>query len=341
LWHYKAMKKNIVLAAAALSAVLVILSGCSGKKNNEVLHVYSIIHEEETEALCNLFTEKTGIKVEYLRATTGELVNRVISEKASPQADVLLGGASNYHINLAKEGCLESYASPVAKNFPAYAKSTDNTWTGFCVLTLGIGVNKARFAEKFPGVPYPATWEDLVNPVFKDEIVMTNPVASSTAYLFVQNQLQRLGWDAGWEYLFALSQLVGQFPDSGSAPPKLIGTGEYAVGVAYLHALTKYNAQGFDIQLVAPKDSVGDVDCVSIIKNTKNISAAKKFVDFILSAEAETLMSSIDFTIPVNSEAKAPAGAIPVSEISLIDYDAKKASSEKDAVIAKWTELVK
>ncbi|MCQ2585266.1 MAG: ABC transporter substrate-binding protein [Treponema sp.] len=335
------MKRIVFVVAAALSSALVLLSGCSGKKQNKVVHVYSIIHEEETEALCNLFTEKTGIKVEYLRATTGELVNRILTEKSAPQADILLGGASNYHINLSNEGCLEPYASALAKDIPSYAKSADNTWTGFCVLTLGIGVNKARFAEKFPGAAYPATWEDLTNPVFKDEIVMTNPAASSTAYLFVQNQLQRLGWDAGWDYLASLSQLVGQFPDSGSAPPKLIGTGEYALGVAYLHALTKYNAQGFDIQLVAPKDSVGDVDCVSIMKNCSNLDGAKKFVDFILSAEAETLMSSIDFTIPVNKDAVAPAGAIPVSEISLIDYDAKLASSQKDEVIARWTELVK
>lgn len=337
------MKKiiNVVFVFSSICVLLSGFTGCSKKKTDDVLHVYSIIHEEETEALCNLFTAKTGIKVDYLKAATGELVNRIITEKSAPQADVLLGGASNYHINLSKEGCLSEYVSPVAENIPDYAKSADNTWTGFCVLTLGIGVNKARFAEKFPGMEYPKTWEDLVNPAFNGEIVMTNPVASSTAYLFVQNQLQRLGWDEGWNYLSALSQLVGQFPDSGSAPPKLVGTGEYALGVAYLHALSKYNAQGFDIQLVSPKDSVGDVDCVSIMKNCANEKAARKFVDFILSAEAETLMSSIDFTIPVNSEASAPDGAIPISEISLIDYDAKKASDEKDAVIAKWTELVK
>ena len=103
------MKKISFIVAAALSSALVLLSGCSGKKQNNVIHVYSIIHEEETEALCNLFTEKTGIKVEYLRATTGELVNRILTEKSAPQADVLLGGASNYHINLSAEGCLESY----------------------------------------------------------------------------------------------------------------------------------------------------------------------------------------------------------------------------------------
>lgn len=313
--------------------------GCS--KNKKSLQIYSIIHEEETVALTNLFTEKTGIPVLFLRASTGELVNRVIAEKENPKADVLLGGATNYHIQADEAGALESYLSPNAKGLPSYALSKDNTWTGFCVLSLGIGINKTRFAEKFPGVEYPKTWDDLINPLFKDEIVLTNPVASSTAYLFVQNQLQRLGWENGWKYLLSLAPLVGQFPDSGSAPAKLLGTGEYSIGVSYLHAISKYQADGFDLIPVAPPKTVGDVDCVSIMKNTKNLESAKKFVDFMLSKEAQELMSSIDFTVPVNPDAKGAKGAVSVDELDLIDYDSKKAAEQKDEVLAIWSMNVK
>lgn len=330
------MKKILFLIAAIVSLSLV-----SCAKSTQELRVYSIIHDEETEALTKLFTEKTGIPVSYLRATTGELVNRVIAEKDDPQADILLGGASSYHIQADKEGALESYASPLAKNLPSYAVSSDNTWTGFCVLLLGIGVNEKRFNEKFPDIPVPASWDSLLNPDFKGEIVMTNPVASSTGYLFVQNQLQRLGDEKGWEYLISLSKNVGQFPDSGSAPAKLLGTGEYALGISYLHAIAKYKAQGFELLSVAPPQSAGDIDCVSIMKNSKNLNSAKKFVDFILSKEAQDLMSSITFTTPVNPESVAPEGAVHISDIDLIDYDAKKASAEKNEVLAKWTKEVK
>ncbi|WP_296331803.1 ABC transporter substrate-binding protein [uncultured Treponema sp.] len=333
------MKKTIILITAALFASLA-LAGCQ-KKNTQELRVYSIIHDEETEALTKLFTEKTGIPVSYLRATTGELVNRVITEKNDPLADILLGGASSYHIQADKEGALESYASPLAKNLPSYAVAQDNTWTGFCVLTLGIGINEARYAEKFPGLKIPASWDDLTNPAFKGEIVLTNPSASSTGYLFVQNQLQRLGKEKGWDYLLALTKNVGQFPDSGSAPAKLLGTGEYAIGVSYLHALAKYNAQGFNVRPIAPPKSVGDVDCVSIMKNTKNLAAAKKFVDFILSVEAQELMSQFTFTTPVNPQAKAVKGSIPIADIDLINYDVQKASSEKAEVLDKWVKSVK
>lgn len=330
------MKKIIFAVIAAIS---VLFSSCSSK--NEELKVYSIIHDEETQALCNLFTQRTGIPVKYIRATTGELVNRVIAEKDDPVADVLLGGASSYHIQADKEGALETYVSPAADNIPSFAKSENNTWTGFCVLTLGIGINQDNFDKKFPGVPVPQTWDDLANPVFNKEIVLTNPLASSTAYLFVQNQLQRLGEEEGWKYLLKLASLVGQFPDSGSAPAKFIGSGEYTLGVSYLHALTKYKSQGFNITLVAPPKSAGDVDCISILKNTKNLKAAHQFVDFILSREAQELMSSLDFTIPVNPEAKAAEGSIPVTQLDLIDYDSAKAGSEKDKVLDYWNKNVR
>lgn len=318
-------------------------SGCrkKGASVSGELKIYSIIHEEETLALTKLFTEKTNIPAIFLRSSTGELVNRVIAEENNPQADVLLGGASSYHIQLAKENALEVYKSSEAEKFPDYAVAPDNTWTGFCVLTLGIGINEERYAKKFPNIPAPASWEDLLNPAYKGEIVLTNPTASSTAYLFVQNQLQRLGWDEGWNYLLSLASLVGQFPDSGSAPAKLIGTGEYALCVSYIHAIAKYKAEGFKVSMIAPKFTAGDVDCVSIMKNAKNLDAAKKFVDFMLSAEAQELMSSVDFTIPVNPDAKVAEGSVPVSSLVLINYDVKKASEQKDEVLKKWYEEVK
>ena len=334
-------KLPIILVCLLCIGIAGFFCSCSGKSDELELNIYSIIHEEETIALTQLFTEKTGIKVSYLRASTGELVNRVITEKDNPQADILLGGASSYHIQADKEGALEKYVSPAVKNLPEYAVSPAGTWTGFCVLTLGIGINEERYAKKFAGIPEPKTWEDLLNPAYKGEIVLTNPVASSTAYLFVQDQLQRLGWDKGWEYLLTLAPLVGQFPDSGSAPAKLIGTGEYTLGVSYIHALAKYKAEGFKVKMIAPPKSVGDVDCISIMKNAKNMEAAKKFVDFMLSKEAQELMSSIDFTIPVNPQAVGAEGSVPVSSLDLIDYNVQKASEQKDEVLKKWTLEVK
>lgn len=336
--------KKVSLFIAALCVVA--FAGCNSKSDanssdSSELKIYSIIDEEETLALTELFTQKTGIKTNFLRASTGELVNRVLTEKNDPQADILLGGASSYHIKADAEGALETYESPLAQGLPSYAVSKDGTWTGFCVLTLGIGINNSLYKEKFPSLPLPQTWDDLLRPEYKGEVVLTNPVSSSTAYLFVQNQLQRLGQDKGWEYLLNLVPLVGQFPDSGSAPAKLICTGEYPIGISFTHELARLKTEGYDVELVAPPKTAGDVDCISIMKNSKNLDAAKKFVDFMLSPEAQELMCKISFATPVNPNAKRVPGTVGIESLDLIDYDVNAASSQKDAVLTKWSKEVK
>lgn len=334
------MKRLIQFAVAACLSVFM-LTGCSKTSADEVL-LYSVINDEETQALCDLFTENTGIAVRFLRASSGELVNRVIAESSRPQADILLGGSSSFHIDAAEKGALASYFSPAAENFPEFAKSSDGTWHGICVLALGIGVNEKRFSEKLgAAAEIPATWDDLLNPAFADEIVMTDPAASSTAYLFVQNQLQRLGWDSGWEYLSKLSELVGQFPSSGGAPPKLTGTGEYAVCIAYIHALSKFQRQGFPVRIIAPPQSAGEIDAVSILKGCPNEKNARKFVDFMLSVPAQELFAEMSCSVPVNPDAAPPSAGIDISGIDLIDYNAALAGKQRDEVLKRWQNLVK
>jgi iron(III) transport system substrate-binding protein len=305
------------------------------------LLVYSVINEDATKALAELFTRKTGVKVDFFRAATGELVNRVIAEKEAPQADVFLGGAESQHIAIAGAGALDSYIPASTPGIPAYTRAEDGSWTGFCVLILGIGINEQRFKEKFPGKAYPQTWDELNDPAFKGELVFNDPSASSTGYLFLQSQLQRLGETQGWAYLKSLASLAGQFPPSGSAPPRLIGTGEYSICVAYVHAMQTYVAQGHPVKILAPPKTVGEIDAVSIIKGGPNRLNARKFVDFMLSKEAQELFLSFSPAIPVNPEAKQGEGAISIDKLDLLDYDSGLAGSQRDAALARWQQEVK
>jgi iron(III) transport system substrate-binding protein len=300
------------------------------------LLIYSVLNEDHTVVLIELFTKQTGIKVDYLRAATGELVNRVKAEQSNPQADILIGGDSSNHISAAESGALDVYTSDAVPSIPAYSRAADGTWSGFSVLTLGIGINEQRFKEKYPGKAYPATWDDLNDPAYKDELIFTDPVASSTGYLFLQNQLQRLGDDRGWDYFKRLTPLAAQLPASGGAPPRLIGTGEFTVAVAYVHALQQYVAQGYPVKIIVPPKTVASFDAISIIKGGPNRLNARRFVDFILSKEAQELFASLSYTIPVNPDAKPLEGSISVDKLDLLDYDSELAGSQRDAVLARW-----
>jgi iron(III) transport system substrate-binding protein len=150
--------------------------------------------------------------------------------------------------------------------------------------------------------------------------VVTDPVASSTAYLFVQLQLQRSG-GGGLGLPRALAPLVGQFPSSGGAPPQLVGTGEYTLGVAFVHALARYRAQGFPVTLIVPPATAGEVGAVSIIAGGPNPENARRFVDFILSAEAQQAFVDQSLTTALHPDVVAPAAAVPFDAFDLIDYD--------------------
>jgi len=304
------------------------------------LLVYAVVNQDDAELLTDMFRERTGIDVRFLRGSTGELVARVIAERAAPQADVLLGGASSLHIAIRDEGALAAYRSPEADVLGAGMRDPEGYWTGFYLTALGIGVNAARFDQRFPDVPRPATWEDLLDPRFAGEIVMTDPVASSTAYLFLQLHLQRLGSEAGWAYLERLAPLVGQFPSSGGAPPQLVGTGEYSLGVAFVHALARYRDQGFPVELIVPSGTVGEVGAVSIIAGGPNLAAAQRFVDFVLSAEAQQAFVNQSLTTALHPDVIAPAAALPFSSFELIEYDPQRAGAERDAVLRRWQSVV-
>jgi iron(III) transport system substrate-binding protein len=305
------------------------------------LSVYAVVNQQEAQLFADLFKKETGIEVQFLRAATGDLLNRVAAEKSAPQADILLGGASTLHLGLAAKGVLAVYKSPVAATLPDYAQDPDGHWTGFYITTLGIGVNETRFKQKFGNTPVPKTWDDLVNPAFKGEIVLTDPAASSTAYLFVQTQLQRLGWDAGWAYLGKLAPLVGQFPSSGGAPPQLVGSGEYSIGVAFVHALADYKAKGFPIQLIVPPKTSGEIGAVSIIAGGPNPANAKKFVDFVLSPAAQQAFVNLSLTTPLNPAVSAPSTGVNSKTLDLQKFDAALAATQRDAVLAQWQKVVK
>ncbi len=302
--------------------------------------IYAIINEQDAGALADLFEEQTGLAPTVLRGSTGEIIARVLAEQANPQADIVLGGPSTLHITLKDEGASEPHQLPDGLELPAGAYDAEGYWTGWHTTALGLGINTQRFEARYPGSDLPGSWEDLLHGQYRGEIVVTDPVASSTAYLFVQLQLQRLGWDAGWDYLTELSTMVGQFPSSGAAPAQLVTAGEYTIGVSYVHALARNIAEGAPLAIVVPPGTAGEIGSVSVVAGGPNSEAAHQFVDFILSPEAQQLFTDRSLTAPLHPDVVLPDGVFSAADIELIDFDSEVAASQRDEVLNTWSELV-
>ena len=174
---------------------------------------------------------------------------------------------------------------------------------------------------------------------------MANPNSSGTAYTTLATMVQLKGEDAGFDYMKGLHKNINQYTKSGSAPIKSAGRGENTVGIVFMHDAVAQAVAGFPIKVVAPCEGTGyEIGSMSIIKGARNMEEAKKFYDWALTAEAQTLALQVNaFQVPSNKGAKTSPKAPNLADIKLIDYDFKKygSSDERKRLLKKWDDEVK
>ncbi len=162
-----------------LIAVLVALSPACKRGGREVV-VYTSVDQVFSEPVFKEFERQSGIAVRAVFDTeetksTGVL-NRLIAEASSPQADVFWSGDPVRPFLLVKRGLAESYVSPSAMGIPAAFKAADGTWTGFAARVRVLLVNKNRAAQS----ERPKSIKDLTNPRWKGQVAIANPLFGTT-----------------------------------------------------------------------------------------------------------------------------------------------------------------
>ncbi len=332
------MKKLIVglLILTSLSFPLF----AQGQTEDEQLTVYAGMEESHGAKVCQAFEAETGIKTSYVRMSGGEIFARIKAEKENPQASVWYGGGSLTFIEADKLGLLEHYVSPVAANFPDQFKDKNGAWTGIYSGYLGFYGDKEWFDEN--NLELPKTWDELLNPAFKGEIVMAHPGSSSTAYNVLVTILQLKGEKEGWEYLNKLHQNIRQYTKSGSGGGRMVQLHETGLTIGYLHDAIAFKREGYDhIIMTAPEDGTGyEVGAVGIIKNSPNQGAAKKFVDFVLSAEVQEIGQTVNaLQFLTNPDAVPPVEAQQLKGTKLIVQDDEWAGANRTAFVERFNDL--
>ena len=251
----------------------------------EVVVYTSLENDEVVEYLKQAKADMPDLEVKWIRLSTGDLGARMVAEKDNPQADVIWGWAVTNMIPFAKQGLIEPYAPKGAEKIPAQFKDKDHHWVAIDLYMAAFCVNTDVAKKK--NLPIPTSWEDLLNPVYKGEIVMPNPASSGTGYLQISGILQMKGEEAGWEFLKKLDKNVAQYIKSGSRPAKVAAAGEYAIGLSFEFAIAKLSEQGSPVKLVIPKEGAGyELEANALMKGAKRPEAGKRFLDWAISENA-------------------------------------------------------
>ncbi|MEQ9326245.1 MAG: ABC transporter substrate-binding protein [Rhodospirillales bacterium] len=311
------------------------------------LNFYCSAQEEWCQVMAKEFEKASGISVSMSRKSSGETFAQVKAESRNPKGDVWWGGTGDPHLQAAEEDLTEPYVSPMRGELNDWAisqaKAAGDRTIGIYSGALGYGYNEELLKKN--NLPAPTCWADLLKPEFKGHVQMANPNSSGTAYTTLATMVQLKGEDAGFDYMKGLHKNINQYTKSGSAPIKSAGRGENTVGIVFMHDAVAQAVAGFPIKVVAPCEGTGyEIGSMSIIKGARNMEEAKKFYDWALTAEAQTLALQVNaFQVPSNKGAKTSPKAPNLADIKLIDYDFKKygSSDERKRLLKKWDDEVK
>jgi iron(III) transport system substrate-binding protein len=157
--------------------------------------------------------------------------------------------------------------------------------------------------------------------------------------------VQLMGEDKAFDYLKALHKNINQYTKSGAAPARAAATGESLVGITFQHDAVVQAIGGAPVKIVSPCEGTGyEIGSMSIVKGAKNMENAKKWYDWALSPEAQSIgaQAKVSYQVPSNKSASAPPQAPKLAEIKLINYDFVKygSSAERSRLLTKWDKEV-
>ncbi|MFD1199871.1 putative 2-aminoethylphosphonate ABC transporter substrate-binding protein [Brucella gallinifaecis] len=303
------------------------------------LVVYTTLEKEQLAPYAAAFTkDNPDISITWLRESPGILVARVLAEKQNLQADVFWGIPLTNLLSFEKDDLLMSYRPAGAEELkPRFQDTRENpTWAGMDTWLSMICYNSVEGEKR--GIPAPKTWQDLANPVYKGQIVMPNAVSSHSGYMNVNDWLQKLGNDKGWEFMDALNQNIASYTHSGTKPCKMAAAGEYVVGISNDIVAPSLKSKGAPIDIIVPSDKVSwEIEASAIAKTTKNPEAAKRLMDWTVSKQANEEYNKFMAIVARPDVTGKPKNYPENAESLLSENDYAVSLANRDAVLVEWS----
>jgi iron(III) transport system substrate-binding protein len=281
------------------------------------------------------------------RKSSGEFYAQIKAEAANPRGDIWWGGTGDPHLQAAEEDLTLEYKSPKLADLHEWAvrqaEHSKYRTVGVYAGALGFSFNVDQLKKN--RVPEPKCWSDLIKPAYVEEIQVANPNSSGTSYTMLATLVQLMGEDKAFDYLKALHKNVNLYTKSGAAPARAAATGETLVGITFQHDAVVQILGGAPIKIVSPCEGTGyEIGSMSIIKGAKNLENAKKWYDWALTVEAQSIgaQAKVSYQVPSNKNVTPPEQAPKFSEIRLINYDFAKygSSAERTRLLEKWNKEV-
>lgn len=288
-----------------LAAISLLLTGIASAQE---VNVYSTRSHYGSEPAFELFTEKTGIKVNFFMGNNNEVFERLRAEGADTRADVMVTVDAGNLWNAAREGLLMPVESEVLMgNVPAHLRDPENQWFGLAVRarTIMYSTERVKPSEL-------STYAGLADPKWKGRIclrtsnsIYNQSLLASAIGVHGEAVVERMigGWVAN----------EPEIVNSDRPVLRAIAAGQCDVGITNSYYLARILAKEPDLPVAAfwaNQETTGthvNISGAGVTKYAKNKENAVRLLEFITSVEAQETLAASSFEYPANPAAEPHA----------------------------------
>ena len=336
------MRRLLVLILVAIGAC-----GRSEPTSNtgpRTVTIYVSTDRVFSEPVLQEYERRSGVKVNPVYDTeetksTG-LANRLLAEKARPQADVFWSNEPVRTLVLKSRDVLAPYRSPSADGIPSVLVDPDGYWTGFSARIRVIAYNtKLVKPEEAPRSVF-----ELTDPKWRGQVAIADPRFGSTSFHVAA--LYTIAGDQKMDDFFRRLKENGvRVVDGNSVVRDLVARGEVKVGLTDTDDVNVALEDGQAIAMVLPDRAGLGVpvmpNMVSLIANGPRPDEGRKLIDYLLSAEVERLLAQSEAVqIPLHVGVPGPKNIPAIDTFKPMTLDYARAAARVEDVTARLATIL-
>ena len=279
-----------------------------GQVQKQEITLYTHRHYDSDKVIFEKFEKETGIKINVVKASADELIQKLESEGKQTPADLLLTVDAGRLVRAKTKGLLQSVDSKVLDStIPSYLKDEDNKWFGLTKRARIIAYSKERVKPEEL-----TTYEALTEPEWKKKILIraSNNIYNQSllASIIANNgKTEAKTWAEGMVTNFAR---VPKGNDRDQIKAILAGEGDLAiVNTYYIGKLlnskdpVEVNAANAVGLFFPNQDNRGthiNISGIGVTKYAPNKANAIKFIEYLVSKEVQEIFAQTNYEYPVN-----------------------------------------
>ena len=305
------INKFLLPALLVLSIILVYFNSDDIVESKEV-NIYTSRHYDADDLLYEQFTKKTGIKVNIISGKGSALIERLKAEGANSPGDVFFTVDAGNLANFQKQGYLQPIQSEAIKQVvPVELRGENDEWVAVAKRARVIFYNPELVDEnEIKNINY----EDLSKDTWKGKIVIRS---SSNMYnqSLVSSLISNLGIEKTEEWAKGLVSNFSRKPQ-GNDRSQIMAVANKKASIAiantYYIGIMLSGKGGQDQLNAANKVKIAfpnqgnrgthiNISGGGVLKYSPNRENAEKFLEFLLSREAQNHIVNNTFEYPVLS----------------------------------------